>query len=156
MLLLGTVLMVLCGTVVFILLKSPWGRALKAMRDDELAARGLGKNTRLFKLQAFFVSCAMVAVAGGLYATYVSFIDPTSFTLDESILILSIVIIGGTGNLRGPVIGAMTVIAIPEILRFVHMPDVYAANVRLLAYGLLLVIMAHVRPQGLAGEYRFK
>lgn len=156
MLILSTVLMLLCGTVVFILLKSPWGRALKAMRDDELAARGLGKNTRMFKLQAFFVSCAMVAVAGGLYATYVSFIDPTSFTLDESILILSIVIVGGTGNFRGPVIGALTLIAIPEILRFVHIPDVFAANVRLLAYGLLLVIMAHVRPQGLAGEYRFK
>lgn len=154
--LLSAFFMVLCGGITFILLRSPWGRALKAMRDDELAARGLGKNTRLLKLQAFLIACSMVAIAGGLYASYVSYIDPTSFTLDESILMISMVIVGGTGNFRGPVVGAFTLIAIPEILRFLHIPDAVAANVRLLAYGLLIVIMAHVRPQGLAGEYRFK
>ncbi|HBR21584.1 MAG TPA: branched-chain amino acid ABC transporter permease [Nitrospiraceae bacterium] len=153
---LSTAFALLCGAVMFILLKSPWGRALKAMRDDELAARGLGKNTRLLKLQAFFIACAMVAVSGGLYATYVSYIDPTSFTLDESILMLSMVVIGGIGNFRGPIVGALTLIAIPEILRFMNIPDAIAANARLLIYGLLLIIMAHVRPQGLAGEYRFK
>jgi branched-chain amino acid transport system permease protein len=153
---LSAALALLCGAVMFVLLKSPWGRSLKAMRDDELAARGLGKNTRLLKLQAFLIACSMAAVAGGLYATYVSYIDPTSFTLDESILMLSMVIIGGTGNFRGPIVGALTLIAIPEILRFLHVPDAVAANVRLLAYGLLLILMAHVRPQGLAGEYRFK
>jgi branched-chain amino acid transport system permease protein len=126
------------------------------MRDDELAARGLGKNTRLFKLQAFLIACSMVALAGGLYATYVSYIDPTSFTLDESILMLSMVIVGGTGNFRGPIVGALILIAIPEILRFVHIPDAFAANIRLLIYGLLIVTMAHFRPQGLAGKYRFK
>ncbi|MDO8721479.1 MAG: branched-chain amino acid ABC transporter permease [Syntrophales bacterium] len=147
---------IICGTIIFVLLNSPWGRALKAMRDDELAARGIGKNTRLLKLQSFFIACSMVAVAGGLYATYVSYIDPTSFTIDESILMLSMVIIGGTGNFRGPLVGAFTLIAIPEILRFMHIPDAMAANVRLLAYGLLLTVMAHIRPQGLAGEYRFK
>lgn len=153
---LSTAFALLCGVIIFFLLKSPWGRALKAMRDDELAARGLGKNTRLLKLQAFLIACSMVAISGGLYATYVSYIDPTSFTLDESILMLSMVIIGGIGNFRGPIVGALTLIAIPEILRFMHIPDAIAANARLLIYGLLLVIMAHVRPQGLAGEYRFK
>ena len=146
----------ICGIITFFLLRSPWGRALKAMRDDELAARGIGKNTRLLKLQAFLIACSMVAISGGLYATYVSYIDPTSFTLDESILMLSMVIVGGIGNFRGPIVGALTLIAIPEILRFLHIPDAIAANARLLAYGLLLVIMAHVRPQGLVGEYRFK
>ena len=140
----------------FILLRSPWGKALKAMRDDELAARGLGKNTKVLKLQAFLISCSIVAVAGGLYATYVSYIDPTSFTLDESILMISMVIIGGTGNFRGPIVGALILIAIPEILRFLHIPDTIAANVRLLVYGLLLIVIVHIRPQGLAGEYRFK
>ena len=154
--LLSTGFAVLCGAIMFILLNSPWGRALKAMRDDELAARGLGKNTRLLKLQAFLIACSMVAVSGGLYATYVSYIDPTSFTLDESILMISMVIIGGTGNFRGPIVGALILIAIPEILRFLHIPDTIAANVRLLAYGLLLIIIVHLRPQGLAGEYRFK
>lgn len=153
---LSTAFALLCGAVMFVLLRSPWGRSLKAMRDDELAARGLGKNTRLLKLQAFLIACSMVAISGGLYATYVSYIDPTSFTLDESILMLSMVVIGGIGNFRGPIVGALTLIAIPEILRFMHIPDAIAANARLLIYGLLLIIMAHVRPQGLAGEYRFK
>jgi branched-chain amino acid transport system permease protein len=154
--LLSAFFVILCGGITFILLRSPWGRALKAMRDDELAARGLGKNTRLLKLQAFVIACSMVAVSGGLYATYVSYIDPTSFTLDESILMLSMVIIGGLGNFRGPIIGALTLIAIPEILKFMHIPGAVAANARLLVYGLLLIVMTHVRPQGLAGEYRFK
>lgn len=155
-LILDTMLAVVCGIVVFKLINSPWGKALKAMRDDELAARGIGKNTRLLKLQTFLIASALVAVAGGLYASYVSYIDPTSFTLDESILMLSMVIIGGTGNFRGPLVGAAVLIAIPEVLRFIHIPDAIAANVRLMVYGLLLVIMGHVRPQGLAGEYRYK
>ncbi len=149
-------LTIICGLIIFILLRSPWGRVLKAMRDDELAARGLGKNTRLLKLQAFFTASAFIAVAGGMYASYVSYIDPTSFTLDESILMLSMVIIGGTGNFKRPIVGAITLIAIPEILRFLQLPDPIAANVRLLSYGLLLIIMVHIRLQGLAGEYRFK
>jgi len=153
---LSTALTLVCGAIVFILLRSPWGRVLNAMRDDELAARGLGKNTRLFKVQAFFVACAMVAIAGSLYATYVSYIDPTSFTLDESILMISMIIVGGTGNFRGPIVGALTLIAIPEILRFLYIPDAIAANIRLLIYGLLIITIVHVRPQGLAGKYRFK
>lgn len=60
------------------------------------------------------------------------------------------------GNFKGPIVGAITLIAIPEILRFLQLPEPVVANVRLLAYGLLLIIMVHVRPQGLAGEYRFK
>jgi branched-chain amino acid transport system permease protein len=95
-------IMILCGVVFFILLRSPWGKTLKAMRDDELAARGLGKNTRLLKVQVFFIASAFVAIAGGMYASYISYIAPTSFTIDESILMLSMVIIGGTGNFRGP------------------------------------------------------
>jgi len=136
--------------------QSPFGRSLQAMRDDELAARSLGIPVRRLKVEAFMLASAMVGVAGGLYASYISYIDPTSFTLDESILMLSMVIVGGTGNVRGPLIGAAALIAIPELLRFLAMPDAMAANVRLLAYGLLLIIMMHWRPQGLAGRYRFE
>lgn len=154
--LLSTVVAVITILVLRILLDSPWGRLLKVMRDDELAARNLGKNTRLIKLEAFIIACAVVAVAGGLYAAYVSYIDPSSFTLNESILMLSMVIVGGTGNIRGPLVGASVLVAIPEILRFVQIPDAIAANVRLMLYGMLLIIMAHFRPQGLAGVYRLE
>ncbi|MEW6349712.1 MAG: branched-chain amino acid ABC transporter permease [Thermodesulfobacteriota bacterium] len=138
------------------LLKSPWGRVLQAMRDDELAARGLGKNVRRLKVQAFAVACGMVAVAGALYASYVNYVDASLSSLDHSILMLSMVIVGGVGNFRGPVVGAAVLIAIPEIMRLLQIPDTMAAEIRLMAYGLLLIVMMHLRPQGLAGSYRME
>ena len=145
-----------CLAVLATLKRSPFGRSLQAMRDDELAARSLGIPTRKLKVQAFGVESALVGVAGALYAAYATYIDPSSFTLDESILMLSMVIVGGTGNVRGPLVGALTLVAIPEILRLVAFPNAVAANVRLLAYGLLLIVLMHWRPQGLAGRYRFE
>jgi branched-chain amino acid transport system permease protein len=124
------------------------------MRDDELATRSLGKEVRWVKVQVFAVSCALAAVGGALYAAYVGYIDPSTASLDESILLLSFVLVGGVGNLRGPIVGAAVLIALPEVLRFVALPDSLAAEVRLMVYGLLLVGMMHVRPQGLAGVYR--
>lgn len=146
----------LCALFSWIILKSPWGRLLKSIRDDDLSARGLGKNPRKARLQAFAISCSMAAVAGALYASYVSYIDPNSASLDYSILILSMVIVGGVGNFRGPLIGAFLLIVMPEILRFINIPDAVAANIRQMAYGLLLVIIVHFRPQGLAGDYRIE
>ncbi len=142
--------------ILAILKWSPFGRALQAMRDDELAARSIGIPVEWLKLQAFAIASAMVGVAGGMYASYISYIDATSFSLDESILMLSMVIIGGTGNVRGPLVGAAVLILLPELLRFLALPDAVAANVRLLVYGLLMIIMMHVRPQGLAGTYRYQ
>jgi branched-chain amino acid transport system permease protein len=149
------IIFVFCCAIVWLLLSSPWGRLLQCQRDDELAARSLGKNIRMVKVQACAVGCGLVAVAGVLYAAYVTYIDPTMASLDESIMMACMVIIGGLGNFRGPLVGALVLLAIPETLRFVHMPDVYASNVRLMVYGLLLIVMMHVRPQGLAGKYRF-
>ncbi|MCK4303292.1 MAG: branched-chain amino acid ABC transporter permease [Candidatus Eisenbacteria sp.] len=147
---------VACGILSWRLLSSPWGRLLKAMRDDELAARGLGKNTRLARVQAFAIACGMVAVAGAIYASYVSYIDPNTASLDASILMLSMVIVGGAGNFRGPLVGALILLAIPEALRFAQIPQAAASSLRLMAYGLLLILMMHFRPQGLAGDYRIE
>ena len=145
-----------CIGVLALLKSSPFGRSLQAVRDDELAARSLGIPARRQKVEAFAIASALVGVAGAMYAFHATFIDPTSFSLDESILMLSMVIVGGTGNVRGPLVGALTLIAIPEILRFVALPDAVAASVRLLAYGLLLIVLMRWRPQGLAGRYRFE
>lgn len=153
---LSTVLAVLAGLIIWRFVASPWGRLLKAMRDDELAARGLGKNTRLAKVQAMGIACAFAALSGVIYSSYVSYIDPISASLDDSILMLCMVLVGGVGNFRGPLVGAFVLLAIPELLRFAHFPDAAAANIRLLAYGGLLVLMAHFRPKGLAGEYRLE
>ena len=153
---LSLTVMSICMLLFALLKQSPWERLLKCMRDDELATRGLGKNTRLAKTQAFAIACAFAGLAGALYAGYVGYIDPSSGNLDESILMLCMVLVGGSGNFRGPLIGAFVLLLIPEALRFVHMPDTIAANMKLLIYGLLIVVMMHVRPQGLAGEYRLK
>lgn len=150
------VIVALCVGVLALLKRSPFGRSLQAVRDDELAARSLGIPARRLKVQAFAVASALVGVAGAMYAAYASYIDPTSFSLDESILMLSMVIVGGTGNVRGPLVGAAMLIAIPEVLRFAALPDAVAGSVRLLAYGLLLVLLMRLRPQGLAGRYRFE
>jgi branched-chain amino acid transport system permease protein len=150
-------LIVLAGLGALSLLKrSPFGRSLQALRDDELAAKSVGIPARQLKLQAFAIACALVGMAGAMYASYASYIDPTSFGIDESILMLSMVIVGGTGNLRGPLLGALILIAIPELLRYLALPDVLAPNLRLLLYGLLLVVLMRLRPQGLAGRYRFE
>jgi branched-chain amino acid transport system permease protein len=135
---------------------SPYGRALRAMRDDELAAVSVGIPVSRLKVQAFALASAAVGIAGALYASYVSYIDPTSFSLNESILMLSMVIVGGTGNVKGPVLGAAVLILLPEGLRFLSLPDAVAANVRLLAYGFILVLLMRWRPQGLAGNYRYQ
>ncbi|BAY35396.1 ABC transporter permease protein (plasmid) [Nostoc carneum NIES-2107] len=144
----------LCAVLSGLLVFSPWGRLLQVMRDDELAARGLGKDTRLAKVQAFAIACGMVAVAGAIRTAYIGFLDPTAAALDESILMLCMVIVGGVGNFRGPLVGAFILITIPELLRFAMLPDSIAANIRLLIYGLLLVLMMHFRPQGIAGKHR--
>ncbi len=151
---LATGMAALCAFIVWRLKLSPWGRVLISMREDELAARSLGKNTRLLKLQAVAISSGLVAVAGALYASYVGYLDPSAASLDESILMLSMVIVGGVGNFRGPLVGAAILIALPELLRFLHFPDAQAANLRLAVYGLLMVYIMHFRPQGLAGNYR--
>ncbi len=150
----AVVLATFCALVVWRLQSSPWGRLLQCMRDDELSLRGLGKNVRRAKLEAFAISCGLVAVAGVLYASYVSYIDSSSATLDESIMMVCMLLVGGMANFRGPLVGAAVLIALPEILRMVHFPDAMAANIRLLAYGLLLVLIVHFRSQGLAGKYR--
>lgn len=153
---LAVIMAVACALICWRLQNSPWGRLLQCMRDDELALRGLGKNVRLAKLQAFAVACALVSAAGVIYASYVSYVDASSASMNESILMLCMLLVGGTANLRGPLVGAAVLIALPEVLRAVHLPDAVAANVRLLVYGLLLVVIVHFRPQGLAGKYRIQ
>lgn len=136
------------------LTRSPWGRLLEVVRDDELAARSLGKSPRAVKVQVLLVAGGMAAAAGATYALYAGYVDPSLASLDQSVLLLSIVLVGGSGNLKGPIVGATTILVIPELLRSMRVPDAIAGELRLLAYGLLLVVLVHARPQGLAGVRR--
>ncbi len=121
--------------------RSALGRILVAISEDEIFCQSLGKNVGLAKLQSFVLGAMLAAVPGALYAHYVSFIDPTSFTIHESIFILSIIIIGGMGNLWGSLAAAAFMILVPEALRFVGMPNGIAANIRQMLYGAGLVFV---------------
>lgn len=138
------------------ILVSPFGRLLKAVREDELATQALGKDVFRIKVIAFLIAAGMAAISGSLFAHYVTYIDPTSFTLEESIFITTIIIVGGMGNLKGPVVGTILLLIIPEVLRFLGIPDSVAANLRQMIYALFLIGFMYFRPQGIAGEYKFE
>ena len=146
---------IITGLVIYFkysLYKSPFCTILKAIREEEQAVISMGKNVVRFKILAFVISSGVAAIAGGLYAGYITYIDPTSFTLDESIFILAIVLIGGAGNFKGPIVGVLFMLLIPEILRFVGLPDSIAHNLRQIIYALILILLARFRPWGIAGD----
>ncbi|RKZ19310.1 branched-chain amino acid ABC transporter permease [bacterium] len=135
---------------------SPFGRLLKGIREDEKAIQILGVNTVKYKVVVFMVGAGFAGLSGVLYAHYITFIDPSSFTVMESITILLMVIFGGMANLYGSIIGAISLVVLPEVLRFLGLPSSVAAPLRQMIYGLLLVILMLKRPQGILGEYRFR
>ncbi len=152
----GLLLLVLCFLlaiqfVVVRIANSPFGRVLLAIKDDELFAQSVGKNVTHFKLVAFTVSAALAALMGSFYASYFHYIDPRSFTIQESIFILSLVIIGGSGTKSGPILGSVILVSVPELLRLLGLPLAAAPNIRQIMYGALLVAAMMWRPGGLIG-----
>jgi branched-chain amino acid transport system permease protein len=133
-----------------------FGKILKAIREDEIATSTLGKNTTKFKIIAFSIGAGIASIAGSLFATYITYIDPTSFTLNESVLLVTILTIGGGGNIKGPLVGTLIITLLPEILRFLAIPDTIAPNIRVMLYALALILILIYKPQGLAGEYEPK
>ena len=133
---------------------SAFGRVLQAIREDEIAAQAMGKNVVQVKIVVACISSALGAMAGSLYAHYITYINPSSFALHESIFIASLVILGGSERLSGPVVGAFLLLAIPEVLKFLAIPDTVAAPMRQIIYGALLIIFMLVRPEGILGRAR--
>ncbi|MBA7647013.1 hypothetical protein ES703_54782 [subsurface metagenome] len=138
------------------LVSGAYGRVLRSIREDEIASETLGKYVAKYKLQVFVVGAFFAGIAGSLYAHYITFIDPSSFTVMESITILLMVIFGGMGSIKGSLVGAIMLVMFPEMLRFLGMPSSVAAPMRQMIYGLLLVVFMIKRPQGLLGKYRFR
>jgi branched-chain amino acid transport system permease protein len=136
----------------FLVMRAPYGRLLRAIREDELAIAAAGKNVLRAKVSAAALAGAFAGVAGGLYATFLSFIDPSSFDLDSSILLLTMVVVGGARTLVGSILGPFLLLALPQVLTMIDIPTTFAAAMRQLLYGVLLVLFMLFRPQGLAGE----
>lgn len=134
--------------------RSSFGRTLKALREDEQLTRLQGYNTKHFKSIVFVVSAMMSDIAGAMFASYISFIDPSTFQLKEGIFLFTIIIVGGLSSAKGSIAGALILISLPEVLRFIGLPYETAAQLQQIIYGALLVLMMILRPQGLFGKYR--
>ncbi|HUF88206.1 MAG TPA: branched-chain amino acid ABC transporter ATP-binding protein/permease [Thermohalobaculum sp.] len=141
-----------CFWVCWRLAHSPFGRALRAMRENEDAAEAVGKNILYMKVTVFAFSAGLAAVAGTLFARYYTYVGAQSFTIDETIYILAMVILGGTANLWGSVLGAAILVFLPELLKFVELPVDIADKLRLVIYGLILILILRFRPEGLLPE----
>lgn len=134
------------------LTRSAFGKVLEAIREDDVAAMAIGKNIARFKVLAFVIAAFFAGIAGVLYAHYVTFIDPSSFLIQESFLIFSMVIFGGMGSLGGSILGAAILVILPEALRFLGLPSAVAANLRQMIFGGLIVFIINWRPEGLLGK----
>jgi branched-chain amino acid transport system permease protein len=129
--------------------RSPFGRMMRCAGEDEVAVRALGKSVWKGKLAIFSISGALAALAGGFYASFIGFIDPTTFTIDTSILLLSMVILGGAGTILGPILGALLIVDLPSILSFVGVAGPQVSNVRQAGYGLALLLVVIVAKRGI-------
>jgi branched-chain amino acid transport system permease protein len=136
---------------IVMLVRSPFGLLLKAIREDELVPQALGKPVVALKIKAFVLSGAIAAMAGAMYAHYITFVSPETFDVHASILILSMVLIGGMGTLWGPLLGATVLIMLPEALRFLPLESATLGPLRQIVYGAVLVAFCFARPRGLAG-----
>ena len=138
-----TVILVLAAT--YRLVDSYHGRALRAIRDHEITAQVMGINTPAYKIVIFTLAAALAGLAGSLYAHYITFINPETFGLHTSILILAMVVLGGMGSIAGSVLGAVILTILPELLRQTH-------AYQDLIYGGLLVVLLIWRPEGIMGR----
>lgn len=134
------------------LVDSPFGKVLEATRDNELATRVLGKNTFKIKSIALGTSAFFAGIAGSLYAHYITYIDPSSFTIMQLIPILCIVIIGGLASLKGTIIATIILILLPEPLRFIGFPSSVVGPMRQIIYALILLFILICRPKGFFGK----
>ena len=129
------------------LIDSRTGRALIAIREDELAAKSMGIDVTAYKMLAFAVGAFFAGLAGSFYAHYTSFIDPHTFSFTESIAILAMAVLGGLGSINGSILGAVILTVVPELLRGI-------AEYRLIVFGLIMMAVMLLRPQGIFGKAR--
>lgn len=138
-----------CVLAIRALVRSPFGRAIQAMRDDELAFSALGRNAMNIKITIFAIGSGMAGVAGGIYAYYYQYITPDQFMILQSAMILTMVVVGGMGSVYGPVIGALLLIVLPEAITFLKLPDGILGPLQGVIFTLLVILFLFLRPQGL-------
>jgi branched-chain amino acid transport system permease protein len=142
------IVLAVCLTVV----RSPFGRVLKGLREDVRATRALGKNSTRFALVTFAVASGLAGLVGSVWAHYFSFITPDAFNLNQTIYIAAIVVLGGSGNLLGSILGAGALIMTTELLTDLKFSDSQAAAIQQVIFGTALVLFMRFRPDGILRE----
>jgi len=142
--------LVFCFFALWRLIKSSHGRGLLAVKEDEIAAEAMGIDTAFMKVKAFVVSSFFAGVAGGLYAYFVQFISPGSFTFLHSVNVVIMVVLGGMGSMTGSLVAAAIITILPEALR--PLQEITGVDLRMVIYSLSLIILMILRPKGLFGE----
>ena len=144
------------AALMLFLKRTRFALALRSIRDDEPAASTLGIAPWRTFAWALVLSAALAAVPGALFAAYVSYVDPAGFTIGESVLVLAMLVVGGSGNVRGPLVGAALLVLLPEALRFAGMPSDVAGPLREIVFGLLLIVLMYFEPKGIAGDFAIR
>jgi branched-chain amino acid transport system permease protein len=133
------------------LVQGPYGRAITAMRDEELAFTALGRNAMSMKIVVFAIGCGIAGVAGGLYAYYFQYISPDQFDVLQSAAILTMVVLGGMGTAFGPVVGAVLLLAIPQAITFLNLPSAIMAPMQGILFTSLVLLFLFLQPAGIMG-----
>ena len=144
---------VLSALIMHALTHTHFIKVLHAIREDEDVLKVFGYNINSYKIVVFAIGSIFASISGSMYASYISFIDPSSFTLNESIFLLTVIILGGLASTRGVIVGVITLTLLPELLRFIGLPNEIAAQTRVILYGLALIYLMYKRPVGLFGKY---
>ena len=154
LLLVNLAILLVLTVLVALMVRSPWGRVLRAIREDEDAARALGKNTFVYKLQSLSIAAALAAVAGYMLAINISILSPANFDPVLTAYAYVIVILGGLGSYFGVVVGSFFLIFVLEATRYIELPlsDARIAALRFMIVGLVLMLLVVFRPQGLFGK----
>lgn len=134
---------------------APFGRTIESMREDEVAATASGRNVNFLRITVFCVGAFFAGIAGVLYVHYIGIADPTGFTTTVSFTIVSMTLIGGAGSLTGPIAGAFLIVIIPDVLRWIGLPGLYAEQIKNIIFSVVLIIIMMTRPQGLLGKLKF-
>jgi branched-chain amino acid transport system permease protein len=143
------IIVIIAVTAVALIERSRFGRALKAIREDEIAAEAMGVNSTRYKIQAFAIGSFYAGVGGCLYAHFIAYINPSDFGFLKSIDILNMIVLGGLGSIPGSILGASVLTTAPEFLGFMK-------QYRMLVYGLILIVLMLFRPNGLLGGVDFR
>lgn len=144
-------LTLLTVTACWVVVRSPFGRALRAVRDDEVAAAALGKSTWRLKIVVATFAGGVAGLAGVLYAQYLFFVSPDTFTVATSITVITMIVIGGMNSVWSSALGAAVIIMLPEALERLSLPTATAAALQQMIFGALLVAFMFVRPKGIFG-----